>query len=612
MNPKPGESHPTAHETELSDNNEAGDSGGLGVILDDEDGEQASRSSSTVNSDKTRSIISRKQGVQSPPKQRTKDAGNPSICKDKMDSPSTEAGSKSDSRSPSSNIHSNSVCPAPWPDVMSFPGTTDLQDDIRFFLAYHQENMNYHHYFLRREAEEFVHKSIIEHALKYKPLLYVLVGFAAYHYTLHQPQGKLCDFLKYYNKSLLLLRKSLESGEQHDEAMLITVLQLTIFEEYMGDWVNLVDHQQAAHTLMCEVLTPQTILTNELHRHIFIWYGLLDITVGLLAGNETILSRDWYTAIEEYDAEQAAANPNDVRKQVSLVGSTVRRFGMDFASLYAKLSRGMMPMQEFLIRNEELSETLQNMRNLLQSFDGSEYMVTSYPQTELLEDDNIFNPHVPFRFFTGPMWDINFAWIDFLATELMFKYQCSVALQKPAASELGKLALEQCCAMESVSRWPKKEIGTMLAFHSSLGIASMFLPKDVKHAMWCRKKYALLEQNGYIYPPTFRARLAETWRIPEVNHWWLPNDAGYPAVVREIRMMTEERINNPRDNFRVDIRDMKTIFGNLALEDRDTSSKESSPSTDGNCPTELSPIQPNSSLPWPESTRQPSDDDTYF
>src|SRR6267378_3688395 len=80
MNPKPGEFHPTAHETELSDNNEVGDSGGLGVILDDEDGEQASRSSSTVNSDKTRSIISRKQGVQSPPKQRTKNAENPSIC----------------------------------------------------------------------------------------------------------------------------------------------------------------------------------------------------------------------------------------------------------------------------------------------------------------------------------------------------------------------------------------------------------------------------------------------------------------------------------------------------------------------------------------------------
>jgi hypothetical protein len=86
----------------------------------------------------------------------------------------------------------------------------------------------------------------------------------------------------------------------------------------MGDWVNLVDHQQAAHTLMCELLTPQTILTNELHRQIFIWYGLLDITVGLLAGNETILSRDWYATVEEYDAEQAATNPNDIWKQICL------------------------------------------------------------------------------------------------------------------------------------------------------------------------------------------------------------------------------------------------------------------------------------------------------
>ena len=223
-NPKPGESRPSGHESELSDN-EVGDGGGLGVILDDGDSEQTS---STVNSDKTKSIISRKQSIQSPLKRRTKREPVSEIpCKDSADSPSTEAGSKSDSRSPSSNIYPNS---APWRDIMSFHGTMDLEDDLRFFLAYHQENMNYHHYFLRPDAEEFVHKSIVEYALQYKPLLYVLVGFSAYHYTLHQPQGKLCDFLKYYNRSLILLRESLASGERHDEAMLITVLQLTIFE----------------------------------------------------------------------------------------------------------------------------------------------------------------------------------------------------------------------------------------------------------------------------------------------------------------------------------------------------------------------------------------------
>jgi hypothetical protein len=66
--------------------------------------------------------------------------------------------------------------------------------------------------------------------LHYEPLLYALVGLAAYHHSLHTPGGKLYTFLKYYNKALVLLRKSLGSGEEHSEATLCTVLVLTTFE----------------------------------------------------------------------------------------------------------------------------------------------------------------------------------------------------------------------------------------------------------------------------------------------------------------------------------------------------------------------------------------------
>lgn len=67
-------------------------------------------------------------------------------------------------------------------------------------------------------------------ALEYEPLLYAVVAFAAYHHTLEQPQGKINDFLKYYNQSIQLLLKSLASGEKHSEATLATVLQLSTFE----------------------------------------------------------------------------------------------------------------------------------------------------------------------------------------------------------------------------------------------------------------------------------------------------------------------------------------------------------------------------------------------
>lgn len=87
---------------------------------------------------------------------------------------------------------------------------------------------------MRQSSARFIHHSIIELALGYDPLLYALVGFAAYHHTL-QSGGKLYAFLKYYNKALVLLRKSLESGEEHSEATLCTVLVLTTFEVFTHD-----------------------------------------------------------------------------------------------------------------------------------------------------------------------------------------------------------------------------------------------------------------------------------------------------------------------------------------------------------------------------------------
>lgn len=61
--------------------------------------------------------------------------------------------------------------------------------------------------------------------------------------------------------------------------------------------------------------------------------------------------------------------------------------------------------------------------------------------------------------------------------------------------------------------------------------------------------------------------MSQIWGIPEVKHWWLPNDEGYSDIVREIRKMTEERTTNPRDNFREDVREMKTLFGKMNVDD---------------------------------------------
>lgn len=114
--------------------------------------------------------------------------------------------------------------------IADIPGTAALSEDVRFFLAYHHNHVTYNHYFLKPISEPFVQKSLIEFAMMYEPLLYAVIGFSAYHYSIRQPNGKLHTFLRYYNKSVSLLRKSLQAGHPHSRAMLATILQLATFE----------------------------------------------------------------------------------------------------------------------------------------------------------------------------------------------------------------------------------------------------------------------------------------------------------------------------------------------------------------------------------------------
>jgi len=54
-------------------------------------------------------------------------------------------------------------------------------------------------------------------------------------------------------------------------------------------------------------------------------------------------------------------------------------------------------------------------------------------------------------------------------------------------------------------------------------------------------------------------------------HWWLPNDEGYPPIIRSIRKFVEERTSNPVDLPGEDLRDMKAIFASLKLDDGQSS-----------------------------------------
>lgn len=151
--------------------------------------------------------------------------------KEKSLSPSTDdsnALSATPSIFPGLNRNEKFSPVSPTTSQEAFPWS-HLSLNLRYHLEYHRR-LTYHHYFFKHDSSNFIHNILIEHAIAFEPLLYAVVGFAAFQRTLQNRNGKIQDFLGYYNESVTLLRKSLSGGDEHTHATLLTILQLATFE----------------------------------------------------------------------------------------------------------------------------------------------------------------------------------------------------------------------------------------------------------------------------------------------------------------------------------------------------------------------------------------------
>ncbi|EXJ69010.1 uncharacterized protein A1O5_07945 [Cladophialophora psammophila CBS 110553] len=470
-----------------------------------------------------------------------------------------------------------------------------LKPDLQKYLQFQQEYMTFYHYFFKLDPTDFVHAEFIDLALTYEPLLYAAVGFAAYHYELKQPDPKLSHFLGYHSRSLSMLRKSLEKNKKVTEATLLTVLQLATFEEYIGDWVNLVGHHRAALTMVRDLFTPGTMMETDLGRRIFSWIARLDIMVGLMAGNETRLDRQWFEANAAWYHSQVESDPEvdvDIENTMAYFVSSNRLIGMDMAALFAKFAKHEISVQTFHAENAQIVERVNSMKRQIELFNDEYYRVQEFPveKSRPLAEEDIVNPYVPGGLFKDALYPLNFMWIDWYSIELLQRYQTAVMLQQPMPPELEQISLEQCRIYEAMERWPDAPNGSILGAHAPLGLASVFLKKDARHVMWARRKFAAVERQGYIFPPSFRQKMAELWGLTRdlvgeneaVENWWLPNDEGNIPMLKEIRKVVTER--HESDTITsiesiANVRDLKAIFEKLDIW---TQSVEKSGVSDGN------------------------------
>ena len=384
--------------------------------------------------------------------------------------------------------------------------------DHQAHLVYHQSHLTSHHYFFKHEANSFIHKTLLEHALSYEPLRFAVVGFAAFHLALQDEDGKIQGFLNYYNTAVTLLRKSLANNDKHTDATMMTILQLATFEvrgnapssiranslqEYLGDWVNVLGHQKAAYAMLLELYDVDTIMKSEVHRKILAWYSRFDLFAGLMSGYETVLGREWFCANKNYYQSQSEQNPSSTDWKIEAAVASHRLLAMDMALLFARLPRGEISLEDFTKENNLISTQFRTWRQMLEPLIADRrYLIETF-QTPLERDpDDIVDPYKPHGLYRGPLWTVNFMVMDWIALEVMHKYQNAVLFKQQPPPELESMALELCRVFEAIEYWSDSPPGSVLKAQAGIAIAALFLPKDYKHTMWCRRKMAMIESKG--------------------------------------------------------------------------------------------------------------------
>ncbi|KAH8804998.1 hypothetical protein F5884DRAFT_679658 [Xylogone sp. PMI_703] len=451
------------------------------------------------------------------------------------------------------------------------PDWSHLPQDLQYYLLYFYDNVTFLHYSLKCASPTFHRTTFLEAALRNESLLYAVVGFSAFQRTLHNPDGKMQDFLQYYNKAVSLLLKSLKRGEKRSIGTILAILQLATIEEYLGDWINLLGHQKAAYEILTELYTPQTVMQTEMTRVILGWYMRFDVFAGLMGGFETVLSREWFSYAEDFYYQQGIRDPVNLNWKIEHCFAQVRLVAMDMSLLFARMGRGELSQDQFMAENEAIARRLADWQLKMDpALRDSRYLVTEFPNARPLDPNDIVDPYIPGTIYSGPLWMMNLCTIDWYSIDLMHRYQTALTLRTQPSAELGMKAYATCQLFEAIEYWPDSPKGTILACQASLGIACLFLPRDQKHSMWARRKLAAIECEGYIYPYTFRTKMSDLFRDRSCMHWWLPNDENYPPIIRSIRKFVEERTTAPKDrenDLSTDLRDMKAIFANLDLGD---------------------------------------------
>jgi hypothetical protein len=219
-----------------------------------------------------------------------------------------------------------------------------------------------------------------------------------------------------------------------------------------------------------------------------------------MGGFATVLSRDWFSGAREYYARRILEEPDNVNWKIEEAVASLRLIAMDMSILFAKKGKGELTPEQFLIENDNLAKQISDWKDKMDpALQDPRWQVNDFTGAPPLDPNDIVDPYIPGTLYHGPIWSMNKCTIDWYSIDLMHKYQTALVLQDQPSKELSMKAYASCQLFEAIEFWPRSPKGSIIACQASLGIASLFLPRDRAHSMWCRRKLAVVESLGLVF-----------------------------------------------------------------------------------------------------------------
>jgi hypothetical protein len=271
-----------------------------------------------------------------------------------------------------------------------------------------------------------------------------------------------------------------------------------VLQEYLGDWVNLMGHQKAALEILTQLHTPQSVLETPVTRMVLTWYVRFDIFVGLLGQFETALPRTWFSEYTDYCRARSEEEEANVEWIIEYTSAKLRLISMEMSLLFGRASTGELPPEIFVSEHGRIHKELLDWRaNFDPAMANQAFAITDFvPPPGGLDGDDIVNPFATENLFRPPLFATTLLICEWHSIIVMHESQASLPPNPEPTPGMLEHSYAICQIFEAVELLPYSPSGSLIILHAGICIAALFLPRDLRHHMWMRRKFALIEKLG--------------------------------------------------------------------------------------------------------------------